>query len=322
MTHSAEDERRERALLRAEIEELVVENAYLLDRGRFREILELYTDDCEVSRPAPPFTGPQNQIIRGRAALAEWYASPAAWPATPRTMRHVVTNLRVTRLADDRAAATLTWTGYRYEGAGVSLAVPMAVGDYEDEYRKGGDGRWRIHRRKVTIAFLNEQLLAASVRETGAAQPILPRRRTMAEKFELASKAWLEELFRLFREAAREHPEITFSLCEVFTKVPPRLEPDAQGKLAWHGIIRDGRAELAMGEKAEDEVDLKTIAEWEAVLPAARTKIDLADPQAFLRYQAEADKLVADGRIRRFGDRSKVPLVFVGIHNSLADLTQ
>jgi hypothetical protein len=141
------------------------------------------------------------------------------------------------------------------------------------------------------------------------------------EKFELASKAWFEELFRLFREVAREHPEITFSLCEVFTHVPKRLGPDAAGKIAWHGFIQGGRAELAMGEMREDKVDLKTIAEWEAILPAARATIDLADPENFLRYQAEAEKLAAEGRIQRFGDRSKVPPVFISIHNALADRT-
>jgi hypothetical protein len=143
----------------------------------------------------------------------------------------------------------------------------------------------------------------------------------VAATFEVASKAWFDELFRLFREAAREHPEIAFSLCEVFTHVPKHLDPDAGGKIAWHGFIQGGRAELAMGEMPEEKVDLKTIAEWEAILPAARTKIDLANPEAFVRYQAEADKLAAEGRVQRFGDRSKVPAVFVGIHNALAERT-
>jgi 3-phenylpropionate/cinnamic acid dioxygenase small subunit len=159
MARDQAEARLARAALRAEIEELVVENAYLLDRGRFEEIVLLYTEDCEVIRPLPPFTERRLDTIRGRAALAESYADPAAWPKTPRTMRHVVSNLRLTELADGRVQGTVAWTGYRYEGAGISVSIPMAVGDYEDEYVRGKDGRWRIHRRKIVIAFLNQQLL-------------------------------------------------------------------------------------------------------------------------------------------------------------------
>ena len=157
------DDRGSRLLLRAEIEELVVEHSYLLDRGRFAELVELYTDDCEVTRPLPPFTSSVNETIRGRAALREWYANPAAWPPTPRTMRHVMSNLRLAAAAEDRASGLSTWTGYRYEGEGISTALPMAVGDYEDEYRRAADGRWQIRRRKIVIAFLNQQLLEAAM---------------------------------------------------------------------------------------------------------------------------------------------------------------
>ena len=156
-----ERERLARALLRAELEELVVENAYLLDRGLFAELVELYTDDCEVVRPLPPFDGERQETIRGRLALRAWYAGPA-WPRTPRTMRHVVSNLRVGDVNEHRVTATLTLLGYRYEGAGVSVAKPMMVGDYEDEYRRGADGSFRIHRRRVVIGFLNQELLDAA----------------------------------------------------------------------------------------------------------------------------------------------------------------
>lgn len=143
----------------------------------------------------------------------------------------------------------------------------------------------------------------------------------MMERFELASRAWIEELFRLFREAARQHPEVTFSVCEVFTHVPRRLDPDGEGNVAWHGFIRNGEADLCLGEVAVDAVDVKTIGEWEAIAPLARHKIDLADPQGFARYQALTEQAAAEGRIQRFGDRSRVPLAFVGIHNALAERT-
>jgi 3-phenylpropionate/cinnamic acid dioxygenase small subunit len=152
-----------RAVLRAEIEELLIETAYLLDRGRFDEVVEHYTEDCEITRPLPPFATGQTGAIHGRTGLAQSYAGPE-WPRTARTMRHVITNVRLTPLGDGRIAATSTWTGYRHEGSGLSVSRPMAVGDYEDELRRDADGRWRIHRRNIVIAFLDQELLEVATR--------------------------------------------------------------------------------------------------------------------------------------------------------------
>lgn len=120
-----------------------------------------------MTRPLPPFTHATKQdTVRGRSGLAEQYADPALWPPTPRTMRHVLSNLRFSALDEDSAAATVTWTGYRYEGEGLSVANPMAVGDYVDEYRRDTDGHWRIHRRRIVIAFLNRELLSVAEEAT------------------------------------------------------------------------------------------------------------------------------------------------------------
>ena len=143
----------------------------------------------------------------------------------------------------------------------------------------------------------------------------------MDDKFELASKAWFEELFRQFRETAAAHPEITFSVCEVFTNVPARLHPDAQRQLAWRGFIRSGMADLAFGEVTAEEVDIKTIADWQSTVPFARMKIDLADPEGLARYTELADQAAAAGKMQRFGDRTKVPLEFITVHNALAERT-
>ena len=295
--------------IRAEIEELIVEHAYLLDRGRFAEIIHLYTDDCELTRTLPPFTTGQFETKTGKAALAASFSDPASFPPTPRTMRHVVTNLRLRPLADDHVAGVHTWTGYRHEGEGVGVASPMAVGDYEDEYRRGSDGRWRIGKRRIVIAFLNTGLLE------------IAKANIMGDKFELASKVWFDELFRLFREVAKKHPEISFSVCEVFTGVPARLSPDDKGQIAWRGYIKNGEAELAMGEVPPEAVDVKTIAVWEHTVPFARMKIDLADPASFASYQKLAEEAAAAGHMQHFGDRTKAPLQMIEVHNTLAERT-
>jgi hypothetical protein len=143
----------------------------------------------------------------------------------------------------------------------------------------------------------------------------------MAERFELASKAWFDELFRLFREVASEHPEIEFSVCEVFTAVPARLNPDAEGKIAWRGYLRGGKVDLAMGEVPPEAVDVKTVIDWQSTVPLARMKIDLGDPEDLARYMALGEKVAAEGRMQRFGDRTKAPPALIGVHNALADRT-
>lgn len=144
----------------------------------------------------------------------------------------------------------------------------------------------------------------------------------MDEKFELASAAWFREAFRLFDEAAKAHPEVEFSVCEVFRKVPEHLDPGPDGTIAWHATIRGGRAVCAMGEVDAAAVDVKTVADWDAVLPAARYKIDFGDPADLARYQQLTAKAHAEGRIVRQGDVSKAPPSLFAVHNALAERTR
>jgi hypothetical protein len=141
------------------------------------------------------------------------------------------------------------------------------------------------------------------------------------ERFEVGSDGWLEVLFSLFREMAREHPEITFSTCMVLTGVPRRLNPDAEGRIAWHGFVRNGAADLRRGEVAPDAVDLKTEHDWESSLEVARARIDLADPETVVRIETMRADAAAKGLFRRFGDPSKAPVELVDVHNALAERT-
>ena len=143
----------------------------------------------------------------------------------------------------------------------------------------------------------------------------------MAEKFELASPAWFDEIFRLFREAAAAHPDVTFSVCEVFTGVPARLNPDREGKIAWYGYLKNGKADLHMGEVDADAVDVKNIADWESTVPLARAHIDLTTPEGVAAYMKMTEDAAASGKLQRFGDRTKVPMQLIGIHNAIAAKT-
>jgi 3-phenylpropionate/cinnamic acid dioxygenase small subunit len=150
----------ERAVMRSEIESLVIEYAYCLDRGDFEGLVALFTADCKVHVPRPPFTKKQWETFSGRGALAAYYAGPV-WQNPHRKMRHVISNLRLEPRAGDSVNGTVALIGYREEAAGPAVALPLMVGDYEDTYRLVPGEGWRIARRKVSIVFLAEQLIDA-----------------------------------------------------------------------------------------------------------------------------------------------------------------
>lgn len=139
----------------------------------------------------------------------------------------------------------------------------------------------------------------------------------MTRKIELASPEWLAALKELITAyAAKAGAGIEVSICEVFTGVPAHLDKHGNGVLSWHCRIKDGRLEFAEGEI--DDADIKTVADYQFIVPFARMKIDPGNMQA---YEAKLAEGAAAGKITRSGDRSKVPPAFYGMHNDLADIT-
>ncbi|HEX7035385.1 MAG TPA: hypothetical protein VF210_06395 [Pseudomonadales bacterium] len=139
----------------------------------------------------------------------------------------------------------------------------------------------------------------------------------MTRKIELASPEWLAALKELITAyTAKAGDGVELSICEVFTGVPPHLDKHGNGVLSWYCRIRDGRLEFAEGEI--DDADIKTVADYEFIVPFARMKIDPGNMQA---YEAKLAEGAAAGKITRRGDRSKVPPAFYGMHNDLADIT-
>lgn len=139
----------------------------------------------------------------------------------------------------------------------------------------------------------------------------------MTAKIELGSPEWLaalEELIGSYLEKAGNDVEL--SICEVFTGVPKHLDKHGTGTLAWYCRIHGGKLEFAEGEI--DEADIKTVTDYEFILPFARMKIDPDNMQAYETQLAEG---AAAGKITRQGDRSKVPPAFYGMHNDLAEIT-
>ena len=133
------------AQIRAEIEALVVEHAYLLDHHQSDKLAELYTEDGKMHG-----IGPTQQ---GRAALLEYGKKRAQMKQ--RTARHVISNLRLVEDGANRIRGSLVITLFRFDGDKMGTADPVAVADANDVYVMK-NGRWRIAERKLSLAFESE----------------------------------------------------------------------------------------------------------------------------------------------------------------------
>jgi hypothetical protein len=110
----------------------------LQDENRWDEWAELFTEDSEVTDPLDP-----NVMQHGGKAIAARTAEVAE--GTVRAHRGTMPDIE---LIDERTARG-TWALY-CASANVSRE-PIGhrndiFGYYTDEYRKGDDGEWRIHR--------------------------------------------------------------------------------------------------------------------------------------------------------------------------------
>ena len=139
----------------------------------------------------------------------------------------------------------------------------------------------------------------------------------MAEKVEFASPEWFAALRTMFEAYAAGAPDgVDFSVCEVFTGVPAHLDKDGSGVIAWHCHITTGRFDFAYGES--DDVDMKTVTDYDFILPFARMKLG---PDTAAEYQRLMQGGLETGKIVRAGDGSKAPQELHAIHNDLADIT-
>ncbi|MCF7547924.1 nuclear transport factor 2 family protein [Pseudonocardia sp. WMMC193] len=136
--------------VRAGIEELVAEHAWILDHGDPRDLPRLYTADGELLGLGDPLVG--------QAALQGWADRRAT--LTERTSRHVHTNLRLRTGADGTVRGTLMTLLYRHDGAGTGPSWPLLVLDYTDVYAREGD-RWLFASRSIERVFTDPDREAA-----------------------------------------------------------------------------------------------------------------------------------------------------------------
>lgn len=137
-------------MLRAEIEALVAEFAWRIDRGDPATVADLFTENGWYGRE----TGDRSV---GRDAIREAYAARAAREAEAgvRTARHLFTNLRVRQQDDRYATGTSILLLFAADGPPPHPATPLLVQDYDDAYERV-DGQWLFASRSVTKLFVGE----------------------------------------------------------------------------------------------------------------------------------------------------------------------
>ena len=116
-----------------------------LDLGDPAEVATLFTEDGAWEWPAG------GRRVQGRAELARYFGARPA----DRLSRRLCTNVLVTVLSPDAAAATSYFTTYRVDGWTGEIQPPPAptqVGHYEDVFRRVG-GVWLLASRTTVLAF-------------------------------------------------------------------------------------------------------------------------------------------------------------------------
>jgi hypothetical protein len=108
-------------------------------------LVELFTADAVLTI---------GETLRGQDAIRTWIR---ARPDEVRS-RHIISNVFVDVIDDDRARGISYLTLYRHEGpqslryGPVPLPGPAAVGHYEDRFARTADG-WRFAARRLQLAF-------------------------------------------------------------------------------------------------------------------------------------------------------------------------
>lgn len=149
---------------REAIRDLVAAYAQYADRGRFDELVELFTVDGTLRVDARP-------PLAGRPAIREFLAgvrrdrtpTPTAGPGL---IRHHTSNLRITCEASDRALGRCYFLVVTERGID-------HWGRYHDEYGIGGDA-WRFRSRHVHVEGVAPGSWAAERRKQG--EPSIDKR--------------------------------------------------------------------------------------------------------------------------------------------------
>jgi ketosteroid isomerase-like protein len=133
--------------IRLALEDLNTAFTHYLDHDRLDELVDLFTEDVVYTH------GERRSV--GREAVQAVFLARAAGGV--RTVRHVSSGLRLKIESDSKATGTSVCLTFAYDGPPpVTPATPYLVADFDDEYRRCADGRWRIAVRHIRRIFVAE----------------------------------------------------------------------------------------------------------------------------------------------------------------------
>ena len=135
---------RERMAIEAECGRLVAGYVFLVDRRRYDELVDLFTDDCVFERP--------DARVEGAAALRDLMAARPAHIAT----RHLCGLPFFEKVEADEAVAvtyTVMFLGEGTDEGPNEVAGAAGLAEFHDLFRRTADG-WRIAQRTAKPAMI------------------------------------------------------------------------------------------------------------------------------------------------------------------------
>lgn len=136
-------------------------------------------------------------------------------------------------------------------------------------------------------------------------------------RYEFMSTEWLAMARRRIGDALAgvDVAGEPFTISEEFANAPRHLRPDGADTIGF--FVRVGGGDVEVGVAPPPQADCRIISEYADALAVAR------DPDAAATEPAEAQRRIADGRLRIEGDPSRIPAALreLDIHRLLAAAT-
>jgi hypothetical protein len=148
------------------------------------------------------------------------------------------------------------------------------------------------------------------------------------DKFEFGSAEWMHAVRGVFEKAvasAAESGELDdgfeFSICEVYNKVPSRINPT--NRVAW--LMRVKHSTVSFVAEEADDVDFKLVGDYEVIGPLTRVMYDEAGvppPEVMSAITTASREGTFKTEIRPAPAGQAITSLFSGTHNAVVRLTR
>ena len=131
---------------RQAINDLNTDFCQFLDHGRLIELVDLFTEDAYYAHG--------ERVTRGRDEIRDLFERRSAKGV--RTARHMYGSLKVELITADQATGQSVCMTFAADA--LPPIVPASVylvADFNDEYVRCSDGRWRIAKRQIERIFMD-----------------------------------------------------------------------------------------------------------------------------------------------------------------------